>query len=244
MQRYEQNIARAEAMRGVEKQKSIQPPQPAKSVVPQAMQEAATPPPPTQELDYEVVSDTPAPQSSGLWDAARQTVNWEARRDKRGNLAVYNIPYGDMGGSFEVAGITDKYHPEAFRKISSLPPEQREEAAAKYIEEYTAPIVSKMPNTIQPFVQDMVFHRGAGGATRYIQQGLNSLGLNVKVDGALGPKTIAAIQSVQPRDLMRAASLAQLEDERRMAERNPARKKFMTGLENRIRNRLATFGSI
>lgn len=248
MQRYEQNLAKAQAMRGLtplpipqaKPQVSTQPPQPQPQPAPMVEQQVQ-PPAPAPELDYEIVE---APQASSLLDAAKQTVNWEARRDKRGNLAVYNIPTGDMGGSFEVAGITDKYHPQAFRAISSLPPERREEAAAEYIQQYTAPIVGKMPNELQPFVQDMAFHRGAGGATKYIQQGLNSLGVPVAVDGALGPKTLSAISSVQPRELMRAASLAQLEDEKRMAERNPARKKFLTGLENRIRNRLATFGSI
>jgi lysozyme family protein len=64
----------------------------------------------------------------------------------------------------------------------------------------------------------------------------------VAVDGGFGPKTLAAINQVEPRALMRAASQAQLEDEYRMAERNPARKKFIQGLESRIRNRLSTFG--
>jgi lysozyme family protein len=82
-----------------------------------------------------------------------------------------------------------------------------------------------------------------GGATKYIQQGLNTLGQKVAVDGGLGPKTLAAINQVEPKALMRAASQAQLEDEYRMARRNPARKKFIGGLESRIRNRLAIFGA-
>jgi lysozyme family protein len=82
-----------------------------------------------------------------------------------------------------------------------------------------------------------------GGATKYIQQGLNTLGQKVAVDGGLGPKTLAAINQVEPKALMRAASQAQLEDEYRKAQRNPARKKFISGLESRIRNRLAIFGA-
>jgi hypothetical protein len=58
----------------------------------------------------------------------------------------------------------------------------------------------------------------------------------------MGPKTLQAIDNVQPQALMRAASDAQLQDEYRMAERNPDRKKFIPGLEARIRNRLSTFG--
>jgi len=177
-----------------------------------------------------------------LLPAALQTVNLEARRDKLGNVAVYKLPSGDMGGTYEVAGINDRYHPGEARRLANLPPEQREIEAARYIRKYTAPIVDKMPDEMKAFVQDMAFNRGAGGATKYIQQGLNDLGIKVAVDGRLGPQTLKAIQSVQPRSLMQAASNAQLQDEYAMAQSNPARRKFLQGLENRIRNRFSLFG--
>jgi len=181
-------------------------------------------------------------QSSGLLPLPLQTVEWEGRKDKQGNLAVYKLPSGDMGGNYEVAGINDRYHPEAYKAISSLPPQERAKAAAEYIQGYTAPLVEKLPQALQPFTQDLAFNRGLGGATKYIQQGLNALGQKVAVDGGMGPKTLQAIDNVQPQALMRAASDAQLQDEYRMAERNPERKKFIPGLEARIRNRLSTFG--
>ena len=182
------------------------------------------------------------PQPSGELPLPLQTVEWEGRKDKQGNLAVYKLPSGDMGGNYEVAGINDRYHPEAFQAISSLPAQDRAKAAAEYIQGYTAPLVERLPQALQPFTQDLAFNRGLGGATKYIQQGLNTLGQKVAVDGGLGPKTLAAINQVEPRALMRAASQAQLDDEYRMVKRNPARKKFIGGLENRIRNRLALFG--
>lgn len=178
-----------------------------------------------------------------LLPAAIQTVNLEARRDKAGNIAVYKLPSGDMGGTYEVAGINDRYHPGEARRLASLPPEQRELEAARYIRKYTAPIVDKMPDQMKAFVQDMAFNRGAGGATRYLQQGLNDLGVRVSVDGRLGPQTLGAIQSVQPRALMQAASNAQLQDEYSRAQANPDRRKFLQGLENRIRNRFSLFGT-
>jgi len=180
--------------------------------------------------------------NNDLINAAKTTVNWEGRRDRKGNLSVYALPAGDMGGDYEVAGINDRYHPEAFRKIAGLPSQDREEAAAKYISEYTAPFVSKLPQAIQPFAQDMAFNRGMGGATKYIQEGLNLLGIKVAVDGAIGPKTLAAIGGVNPQQLMIAASQAQLNDERARAGADPRRKKFIIGLENRINNRLNAFG--
>jgi hypothetical protein len=202
--------------------------------------------PPEQTARIEPMSEyvrpPTEPQPSGELPLPLQTVEWEGRKDKQGNLAVYKLPSGDMGGNFEVAGINDRYHPEAFKAISSLPAQERAKAAAEYIQGYTAPLVERLPQPLQPFTQDLAFNRGLGGATKYIQQGLNALGQKVAVDGGLGPKTLQAINQVEPKALMRAASQAQLEDEYRMAERNPARKKFIQGLESRIRNRLSTFG--
>ena len=207
------------------------------------------PPKPIQEMaatdsaSLQFVPDESQDYSNNdLINAAKTTVNWEGRRDKKGNLSVYALPSGDMGGDYEVAGINDRYHPEAFRKIASLPAQEREEAAAKYINQYTAPLVSQLPQSMQAFAQDLAFNRGIGGATKYLQEGLNTLGVKVAVDGAIGPKTLAAISSVNPKQLMVAASQAQLNDERARAASDPRRKKFILGLENRINNRLVTFG--
>jgi hypothetical protein len=197
---------------------------------------------PEIDLGYDVIEPEARESGLDLINAAKTTVNWEGRRDKKGNLSVYALPAGDMGGDYEVAGINDRYHPEAFRKIAGLPAQQREEAAAKYISEYTAPLVSRLPQAIQPFAQDMAFNRGMGGATKYLQEGLNSLGVKVAVDGAIGPKTLAAIGGVNPKQLMIAASQAQLNDEKARAGADPRRKKFIVGLENRINNRLNAFG--
>jgi len=204
--------------------------------------------PPEQTARIEPMSEyvkpptAPAQQPSGELPLPLQTVEWEGRKDKQGNLSVYKLPTGDMGGNFEVAGINDRYHPEAFKAISSLPAQERAKAAAEYIQGYTAPLVEKLPQALQPFTQDLAFNRGLGGATKYIQQGLNTLGQKVAVDGGFGPKTLAAINQVEPRALMRAASDAQLQDEYRRAELDPNRRKFIPGLEARIRNRLSTFG--
>jgi len=223
-----------------EEVKKIAPIEKAREYANQSIQQVKQP-----ELDFveEPQAMQTKPEQDALQIAALKTIDFEARKDKQGNVQVYKLPAGDMGGNFEVAGINDKYHPDAFKRISSLPAQERAQAAAQYVKEYTSPFVSKLPQEVQPFAQDLAFNRGMGGATKYIQQGLNTLGQKVAVDGGLGPKTLAAINQVDPRALMRAASQAQLEDEYRMAQRNPARKKFIGGLENRIRNRLALFGA-
>jgi hypothetical protein len=190
----------------------------------------------------EAIPATPA-ELDPLISAAMKTVDFEGRRDKNGNLAVYKLPSGDMGGNYEVAGINDKYHPDAFKAISSLSPSKRDQAAAEYVVQYTAPFTQKLPDAIRPFAQDLAFNRGVGGATKYMQQALNNLGVPVKVDGAIGPETIGAINKVEPKSLMLETSKAQWNDELRMAKKNPDRNKFLNGLQNRINNRFSLFGS-
>ena len=204
--------------------------------------EIETPKNPVLQKMTEAIPPTPA-ELDPLISAAMKTVDFEGRRDKNGNLAVYKLPSGDMGGSYEVAGINNKYHPDAFKEISSLSPSQREQAAAKYVVQYTAPFTQKLPDAVRPFAQDLAFNRGVGGATKYMQQALNNLGVPVKVDGAIGPKTLDAIRQVDPKSLMLEASKAQWNDELRMADKNPDRKKFLNGLQNRINNRFSLFGS-
>jgi hypothetical protein len=233
MERYEKMIQRN--IQSPQIEPSAEP----KTSAPKQMAEATQQP----EAPLQFVPDEAQEYSNNdLLNAAKTTVNWEGRRDKKGNLSVYALPAGDMGGDYEVAGINDRYHPEAFRKIAGLPAQDRETAAAEYISQYTAPLVSQLPQAIRPFAQDLAFNRGMGGATKYLQEGLRSLGQNVAVDGAIGPKTLSAIGSVNPRDLMIAASQAQLNDEKARATADPRRRKFIVGLENRINNRLSAFG--
>jgi len=185
---------------------------------------------------------TKAQDYSDLYTAAMKTVDFEARKDKDGNPIIYELPAGDMGGKYEVAGINDKYHPEAFARISALPPQERAGAAAKYIQGYTAPLVQKLPQAIQPFAQDMAFNRGLGGATKYFQQGLNQLGQRVDVDSGIGPKTLSAMSKVDPQLLMKEATKAQMDDEYRRAAANPDRVPLLPGMSNRTVSRLTTFG--
>ncbi|NBW16566.1 MAG: hypothetical protein EBR82_52170 [Caulobacteraceae bacterium] len=221
--------------------RQIEPPRQA-----QAQERFVAPPQqqPMQTTGYEAQEPMKTQTSIDDLPLPMQTVNWEARKDRQGNPIVYQLPAGDMGGKFEIAGINDRYHPEAFKAISSLPAQERAEAAAEYIRSYTAPLVSQLPKPMQAFAQDLAFNRGMVGAARYIQQGLKDLGQNITVDGKLGPKTLAAINNVQPQDLMRATSEAQRNDEYAKARANPARRALLRGLDNRINNRLSLFGSV
>jgi len=172
------------------------------------------------------------------YDSALATVDMEARKDKAGNVLVYDLPSGDMGGSYEVAGINDKYHPAAAEMLKNLPPEERRDAAARYVVEYTKPFTSKLPEPYRPFFQDLAFNRGVGGATKFLQRAIG-----VKDDGALGPQTLKALEGMNPSEVMKNVSVEQMTYERRLAEQNPERKKFLNGLQNRVSNRYRLFGN-
>ena len=180
----------------------------------------------------------PAKQFSGnLQDAAMQTVDWEARRDAQGNLEVYDLPSGDRGGSYEVAGINNRYHPEAAEILKSLPADKRQQYAANYISEYTSPVTSKVPDAYKPFFQDMAFNRGLAGSVKFAQRALG-----LQDDGILGPKTLSALQSANPSEVMRGMSIEQLKYEDKLRGMDPERNKFYPGLKNRVMNRYNTFG--
>ena len=172
------------------------------------------------------------------YDSALATVDMEARKDKAGNVMVYDLPSGDMGGSYEVAGINDKYHPAAAEMLKNLPPEERRDAAARYVVEYTKPFTSKLPEPYRPFFQDLAFNRGVGGATKFLQRAIG-----VKDDGALGPQTLKALEGLNPSEVMKNVSVEQMTYERKLAEQNPERKKFLNGLQNRVSNRYRLFGN-
>ena len=128
--------------------------------------------------------------------ALNTTIQWEGRKDRQGNLAVYNLPSGDGGGTYEIAGINNRYHPQAAKEIIALPKQQQALAAAKYVRAYTAPLVNQLPKNLQGFAQDLGFHRGLAGATRHMQQALANMGYNIRPDGVLGPKTLEALREI------------------------------------------------
>lgn len=188
-----------------------------------------------KSIETEQLTGPRAPMS--LQEAAQTTVDFEARKDKDGNLAVYELPSGDYGGAYEVAGINSGYHPEMAEKLKNMAPPERRPAAAAYIAEYTSPLTSKLPEPYRPFFQDLAFNRGMGGATKFLQRALG-----VQDDGVLGPKTLEALSGKDPVQVMRDVSVEQWTYEKALAAQDPARNKFLRGLQNRIVNRFRQFG--
>jgi hypothetical protein len=165
-------------------------------------------------------------------EQARRIVDYEARRDASGHLKVYQLPGGDGGGTREVAGINDRYHPEALDLIEKLIREGRhkeaEDAAADHIRKYTDPVamLSDVP-AVQFALRDMAFNRGPTGAVKILQ---DALGL--PADGIAGPRTREALRQAEndPPALLGRIRLAREGFERRTRDESS---KFWSGLANR-----------
>lgn len=162
-------------------------------------------------------------------------VNAESRRDSEGRLKVYPIPSGDGGGKYEIAGINDRYHPEAAKRLRALIQQGQHAAAEReavaYILDYTDLVARwALPPALEAFLRDCAFNRGPGGAGRILQ-----IAVNVRQDGHVGPITLAAVRD-RIHDV--PALLQFLRKAREIYERQIAppvgdRAKFWPGLVNR-----------
>lgn len=165
-------------------------------------------------------------------EQARRIVDYEARRDAQGHLRIYHLPSGDGGGSREVAGINDRYHPEALDRIEDLIRqglfEEAEDAAAEHIMRYTDPVamLSEVP-AVQFALRDAAFNRGPTGAVRILQEALG-----LPADGIAGPRTREALREAErePEKLLTDLRGARERYERRTRDESSP---FWKGLSNR-----------
>jgi len=177
-------------------------------------------------------------------EMGRAIVEFEGRY-KEGKLTVYNLPPGDGGGAFEIAGINERYHREMASQLKQLiesgQADEAERAAAAYIEKYTRPVVQFFSSPeaaedhpdIEFILRDSAFNRGLKGAATILQ-----IALGLDVDGVVGPATRSAFGSALADPLFAAA----LTKAREIYERNTypwksakrdEASKFWRGLANR-----------
>lgn len=160
-------------------------------------------------------------------------VDCEARRDAKGNLKIYTLPKADGGGTYEIAGINDRYHPEAAKHLAELIkrgfPQDAEIRARNYILEYTDVVSGWHPSSaVEAYLRDTAFNRGPGGAAKILQRALG-----VKIDGGVGPITKAAAAKVPAAKLLLDLRKARESYELAIAPPVGARKKFWKGLQSR-----------
>lgn len=169
-------------------------------------------------------------------------VDVEARRSRSGRIQIYNIPSGDGGGRYEVAGINSRYHPEEVEKLVRMiqgnDAAGAELEAARYIEEYTARVEKwgVLPTAVVFFLRDCCFNRGPAGAAKILQIALGYT-KNKGVDGDIGPNTrhqitVKISRDEHGEDLLLRLLLARQTYETEWVGR-PHDNKFRDGLENR-----------
>ncbi len=165
---------------------------------------------------------------------AHAILNFEARRDKQGHLAVYNLPAGDGGGRYEVAGINERYDKDVVDKLVALLNEGRyqeaEDLATEYIASNTDTVVSwTQSDPVEFYLRDTEFNRGLGGAAKILQ-----MALHVPVDGIVGPKSREALTQAESdvSSILQSLREAREHYERTVVGRDEG-SKFWRGLVNR-----------
>lgn len=117
----------------------------------------------------------------------------EVRRDKQGRIAIYKLPSNDGGGTFEVAGICDRYHPKKAAELAEMIKDGRyseaEDHAIEYIANMTDDVIGwTTKDCIEFFLRDTCFNRGRTGCAKILQMSVGTV-----ADGVIGSKTRAAI---------------------------------------------------
>jgi hypothetical protein len=168
-----------------------------------------------------------------------EIMDYEARRDQFGHVQVYRLPAGDGGGTYEVAGLNDRYHPEEAEHAAALVAQGRYDEAEAYVADFIVKYTDVAAKwTTDPglefYLRDCVYNRGPTGAAWILQ-----IALGVDVDGEVGPITMGALQAAKPGELLDELRPARETYEREHAGRDES-SKFWKGLVNRWNNALAT----
>lgn len=163
--------------------------------------------------------------------------NSEARKDANGKILVYNLPAGDGGGAYEIAGINNRYHPQEAAALKTLIEQGRhqeaETRAKNYIANYTnnATKLSTNPG-VEYALRDAAFNRGQGGAN-WMAKYAAGLTPSLKMSDA-ARQQILKTQQADP-----AGYLKRLREATERYERDVVgvRPQFIKGLTNRWNDR-------
>ena len=163
---------------------------------------------------------------------AKAIVDFEARRDAQGRIAVYMLPAGDGGGRYEVAGINERYHradcDELVALIRGGQHAKAEQRARELILAYTDKAAEWTRNAgIEFYLRDTIFNRGPGGAAWILQKALG-----VAIDQSVGRITLDALRAAEARPLELLDRLRSARESYERLRRDET-SRFWRGLVNR-----------
>lgn len=131
----------------------------------------------------------------------------------------------DPGGETKY-GVSKKSYPHA--DIASLTIEQAKDI---YYEDWWLPL--KCPQIHDDKVAqkylDTCVNTGKGTGTKILQRALQMIGYRITVDGAIGPKTLAAVNAADPQALLVAMRQQQKAHYEQLIQKNPKLEKFRRG---------------
>jgi len=143
---------------------------------------------------------------------------------REGGDKVTNNP-NDRGGRTKY-GISERANPEAWADGDVSHSEAREIFERKYL---TGPGFDKIKDRK---LQDLLVDFGVTSGPQLSIMKLQEI-LKVKVDGVIGPKTLAAIDAHEPRRLVNKLALARIKMMGRIVKRDPSQLEFLNGWLNR-----------
>lgn len=131
----------------------------------------------------------------------------------------------DPGGETKY-GVSKKSYPHV--DIASLTIEQAKDI---YYEDWWLPL--KCPQILDDKVAqkylDTCVNTGKGTGTKILQRALQMIGYRITVDGAIGPKTLAAVNAADPQALLVAMRQQQKAHYAQLIQKNPKLEKFRRG---------------
>lgn len=135
----------------------------------------------------------------------------------------------DPGGATNF-GITQRTYPKL--NIRTLTVEQAKQI---YFTDWwlKGPYESFTAQSIATKVFDTAVNVGAKRAYKFLQQACNNLGSKLTVDGVIGAKSVAAVNSLPASQLLAELRKEQAAYYSRLAEKRPSMKVFLRGWLNR-----------
>lgn len=138
----------------------------------------------------------------------------------------------DPGGETKY-GVSKKSYPHV--DIASLTIEQAKDI---YYEDWWLPL--KCPQIHDDKVAqkylDTCVNTGKGTGTKILQRALQMIGYRITVDGAIGPKTLAAVNAADPQALLVAMRQQQKAHYEQLIQKNPKLEKFRRGWMRRAQS--------